>query len=424
MWVRRGSLCVALLAGWLVAGAEAQEGIRWQPSLESAKHMAGQSNRLVLLHFWADWCRPCMAMEREVFSRPDVAGAVEADYVAVKIHKDHFPATARQYGVTAIPCDVILTPQGQVVQKFEGASDAGRYVNRLNQVAASYRAQSGRVYAQIGPSARPEQPAAPPRQPNLPPRFGPSAGVDVAQAQVPQDYGPIANPHAPAAVPMVAQSIPNPPYRGGAAAPPEHFSQAPMTPPLTSPPASVAPSPPWQGPPLEAAIATGPIANVTPTASTELPAGNPPLALDGYCPVQLTEKERWVLGNRRWGVRHEGRTYLFAGPEEQSRFYADPDRYAPAMSGDDLVALVDQGQRVPGRREHGAWFEGRVYLFSSEAALQKFSTAPERYVSAVAEMKARLASRSERALPPSTPPSSGAPWQSPQMPTPVPVQYR
>jgi len=122
--------------------------------------------------------------------------------------------------------------------------------------------------------------------------------------------------------------------------------------------------------------ATGP----APTApEADLPPGNPPLALDGYCPVQLGETRRWVLGNRQWGARHLGRTYLFAGPEEQRRFLADPDRYAPVISGDDVVQAVDRGQSVAGRREHGVFYHGRVFLFADEASLATFAKNPSRY---------------------------------------------
>jgi protein disulfide-isomerase len=105
------------------------------------------------------------------------------------------------------------------------------------------------------------------------------------------------------------------------------------------------------------------------------------LALDGYCPVQLTENEHWVWGDRRWGVIHEGRTYLFAGPDEQNRFLADPTKYAPVFSGDDVVKLVDEGKRMPGNRLHGAWFHGKVYLFVNESSYQQFDKNPFRYVS-------------------------------------------
>ncbi len=83
------------------------------------------------------------------------------------------------------------------------------------------------------------------------------------------------------------------------------------------------------------------------------------------------------------GAIHRGRTYLFAGPEEQRRFFADPDRYAPAASGNDVVLATEQGQAVPGMRQHGVFFPERlpnhVYLFSSEATLEKFAKNPSLY---------------------------------------------
>jgi YHS domain-containing protein len=87
-----------------------------------------------------------------------------------------------------------------------------------------------------------------------------------------------------------------------------------------------------------------------------------------------------VQGNVQWGVIHRGRTYLFAGPQEQQRFYADPDRYAPVLSGNDVVMAIDNGQMLAGRREFGAWYANRVFLFSSPGTLQAFEKDPQRYV--------------------------------------------
>ena len=59
--------------------------------------------------------------------------------------------------------------------------------------------------------------------------------------------------------------------------------------------------------------------------------------------------------------------------------YADPDRYAPAASGNDVVLAAEVGQSVPGYRAHGVFYSGRVYLFAEEATLQKFSRNPAAY---------------------------------------------
>ena len=59
--------------------------------------------------------------------------------------------------------------------------------------------------------------------------------------------------------------------------------------------------------------------------SLPIDGSKPSLVLEGYCPVTLTEKQQWVLGDHRWGATHRGSMYLFLGPEEQRRFLADPD---------------------------------------------------------------------------------------------------
>ncbi len=157
------------------------------------------------------------------------------------------------------------------------------------------------------------------------------------------------------------------------------------------------------GPPSRAAAPTGqsPLTGPSPTAGSapvnpqptvqvaaidlKKPAetgkrpANPLLGLDGFCPVQLVENSRWQPGKKAWGAIHRGRTYLFAGEEEQHRFLAHPDRYAPVSSGDDVVLLLEQGRSVSGYREHGLRFDGHVYLFANESTLGRFQSNPRYY---------------------------------------------
>jgi YHS domain-containing protein len=94
---------------------------------------------------------------------------------------------------------------------------------------------------------------------------------------------------------------------------------------------------------------------------------------------------KWVPGNPQFGVQHRGRTYWFAGPQEKQQFWANPDYYAPAMSGLDPVMAVDHRQQIPGRREHSIDYDNVFYMFASEASLQQFTTNPRRYIAGVRE---------------------------------------
>jgi len=102
-------------------------------------------------------------------------------------------------------------------------------------------------------------------------------------------------------------------------------------------------------------------------------------ALGGFCPVTLVERENWQEGDPRWGAVHDGKTYLFAGPEEQQRFLQNPGRYAPALSGIDPVLALDEQQTVAGNLDYSVVFDGRLYMFSSGASLARFRANPQRY---------------------------------------------
>lgn len=253
-------------------------------------------------------------MENEVFSQPGVAGSIEANYVPVRLNFDYAKTTAARYGVTALPTTVIIapTPQGEVLDSIRGRLDAGQYLTRLNHVAMDFKRQNQNPYVQIPPAA-------------------------AGQTQI------------------------------TAATPPTTMQPPVMQAPAIQPPAMQPPVIQPSAPQLPAG---------QPTITAQAPANNALLGLDGYCPVQLIEKHAWVKGDRRWGAIHEGRTYLFAGPDEQRRFFADPQRYAPVNTGNDVVMSVEQRRATPGRRQHGVTYQGHVYLFAEEATLQKFSKNP------------------------------------------------
>ena len=110
-----------LIALWLLPSVGfGQAAIRWEPTLENARQLAGQSNRLVLIYFSAPWCGVCKRMEAEVLTQPSVVNEISAKYVPVQINADYFPSTAKQYGVTALPTTVIVSPQGRLIASMQG----------------------------------------------------------------------------------------------------------------------------------------------------------------------------------------------------------------------------------------------------------------------------------------------------------------
>lgn len=400
--------------------------IAWLSTLADAKQTAIQTNRLILIHFWREGCPPCAKMEQFVFPRPEVAAAIQRDFVPLKINAGENPQLASQYGVNALPADVIISPQGQVISQSVGGLSAAKYTSQLGLVAASWRDAVRRQWAQsrtaVGPTGR-----APATDPRLAARSN--------QTRPYQDY----RNNRLAAAPPVVQPPRNAPIHsrygratpGGAppsganTAPPLYAGRA-ATGPLYTPGTAADPSAGQPG----GQVATRPYPGMTatsqptprnqtpiqdprhsldpnvpsvasrqpavPSAPINDPSGatsaatgvNPPLALEGYCPVQLAQQDRWVKGDPRWGVKHEGRTYLFAGPREAQEFWDHPEHFAAVLSGSDLVSLVDQGRAVSGSRKYGGRFANRLYLFSSAESFNRFNANPFHYVAMAERIQA------------------------------------
>ncbi len=157
------------------------------------------------------------------------------------------------------------------------------------------------------------------------------------------------------------------------------FAKSPAS---TATPAAAAVQPPAPPPTMPPARPQLP-AVLTANKPAPDPHGPMPLGLEGYCPVTVVERGSWVEGRPQWGARHRGRTYLFAGPEQQQAFLADPDRYAPALSGDDPVLAFESGRSEPGRRAYGVSYQSRMYLFSSPESRAAFTADPDRYMTRV-----------------------------------------
>ncbi|MBI3837775.1 MAG: thioredoxin family protein [Planctomycetia bacterium] len=374
------AIIVALVA--MAASARGQDQLSWRPNLETAQQLAGQTNRLVLVHFWAPWCQPCLRLEKEVFSRAETARALNPNFVLVKLNVDEAPGTARLYGVSSLPTDVILSPSGRLVAQIQSPPTAAQYIAQMNQAAAGHRELVRKSQAQVV-AVSPTMPDAASRPGTTTMASAPAAGPPAVNIATPAvSTSPQIAPTQPA--------YPNNPYaehlreRSGANQSPQ--VNAPSAPPQIPPTANN----PQAGTMPQGPSSGAPVANQQPYSAhasyqqaPQLPPGSPQLGLDGYCPITLGDRQQWTLGDTHWGVVHRGRTYLFIGPEEQKKFLANPDLYAPVLSGNDPVIALDQRAVAAGRREFGISFEHRVYLFADESSRQRFEQNPKRYANEV-----------------------------------------
>jgi YHS domain-containing protein len=105
-----------------------------------------------------------------------------------------------------------------------------------------------------------------------------------------------------------------------------------------------------------------------------------PVAVDGFCPVELSRHGCWVQGDPRWTVVYKGFSYRLSGNVQRQEFLANPEKFIPANGGFDPVVSVTQRRNVPGQVIFCAAYKGRIYMFSSAATQEYFRNNPEPYI--------------------------------------------
>lgn len=102
--------------------------------------------------------------------------------------------------------------------------------------------------------------------------------------------------------------------------------------------------------------------------------------LKGFCPVALRLRRQLIEVKPQFHAAYQGKKYHLSSIDAKSIFESNPFLFAPAHDGLDGVALLDDEKPVDGSLDHAAWYQGRLFLFSSRDNLQKFHAEPDDYL--------------------------------------------
>lgn len=86
-----------------------------------------QSDKLVIVDFWAEWCGPCRMVAPIV---EELSQEYAGRLVVAKVDVDSNPGTASKYGIRNIPT-LLFIKDGQVIDKHVGAAPKTALVSKI-----------------------------------------------------------------------------------------------------------------------------------------------------------------------------------------------------------------------------------------------------------------------------------------------------
>jgi thiol:disulfide interchange protein len=103
-----------------VANGENTAEVEWiHDDFNAALALAEETGKPVFIDMYADWCRPCVMLSEDYFSRDDYK-EVLSQCVLLKIDVDGNPALAQRYRAQSIPTLLLTDASGTEIDRITG----------------------------------------------------------------------------------------------------------------------------------------------------------------------------------------------------------------------------------------------------------------------------------------------------------------
>ncbi len=117
-----------------------REGIQWDIYSPEKLEIAQENNQPVIIDFYADWCIPCLELERITFVDDEVIESTK-DWMRLKVDLTNFDspeseALRQQYNIAGVPTIVFLDGDGNEVQQARvvGFLRPNEFMQRIGMV--------------------------------------------------------------------------------------------------------------------------------------------------------------------------------------------------------------------------------------------------------------------------------------------------
>lgn len=113
--------------------------VAWADNVDSARELANNSGKNMLLFFTGEWCVPCRIMKREVFADEEVMKAINLQVVPLMIDVDapDSEELVKYYKIGVTPVTIFTDAQGKVLDYAVGKIDKTKFLEMLENLGTA-----------------------------------------------------------------------------------------------------------------------------------------------------------------------------------------------------------------------------------------------------------------------------------------------
>ncbi len=112
------------------------QDLTWSNDYNNTITTAKKEHKIVLMMYHASWCPECGYMKKVIFKDPKLQQYMQKHFELLAFDISTDKAKLPQgYSFIGVPTFFFISPEGKLITKFEGSSDADTFLKKLQDIA-------------------------------------------------------------------------------------------------------------------------------------------------------------------------------------------------------------------------------------------------------------------------------------------------